>query len=53
MKRAIGAFIANWLRKPENRRKAKQTAQHVWNRFQQGRNASTAKKGHTPPRQQR
>ncbi|SPJ33485.1 hypothetical protein [Kushneria phyllosphaerae] len=52
MKRAIGAFIANWLRKPENRRKAKQTAQHVWSRFQQGRNTTT-KSGRTPPRQQR
>ncbi|WP_456269892.1 hypothetical protein M1D97_06350 [Kushneria sp. AK178] len=52
MKRAIGAFIANWLRKPENRRKAKQTAQHVWNRFQQGKNTS-AKNGRNAPRQQR
>ncbi|REC95822.1 hypothetical protein [Kushneria indalinina] len=52
MKRAIGAFIANWLRKPENRRKAKQTAQNVWNRFQQGK-GTAAKNGRNSPRQQR
>ncbi|WP_299258340.1 hypothetical protein [uncultured Kushneria sp.] len=52
MKRAIGALIANWFRKPENRRKAKQTAQQVWNRFQQNKGTAT-KNGRTPPRQQR
>ncbi|GHC17298.1 hypothetical protein GCM10010082_05510 [Kushneria pakistanensis] len=52
MKRAIGAFIANWLRKPENRRKAKQAAQHVWSRFQQGK-GTAAKNSRTPPRHQR
>ncbi|MHB0774413.1 hypothetical protein [Halomonas sp. WWR20] len=32
MKRAIGMAVANWLRKPENRQKAKRTAQKFWNK---------------------
>ncbi|GAB2796559.1 hypothetical protein GCM10027040_23810 [Halomonas shantousis] len=39
MKRAIGMAVANWLRKPENRQKAKRTAQKLWNK-RQGRKGS-------------
>lgn len=35
MRRMLGAYIANWLRKPENRAKAKRTADQLWSRFQQ------------------
>ncbi|WP_262927338.1 hypothetical protein [Phytohalomonas tamaricis] len=39
MKRAIGAMITSWLRKPENRRKAKQTAQQLWDKYQHRKNS--------------
>ncbi|HET8789756.1 MAG TPA: hypothetical protein VFM75_00965 [Modicisalibacter sp.] len=34
MKRFIGAAVANWLRKPENREKAKRTAKQFWSKYQ-------------------
>lgn len=34
MKRFLGMAAAYWLRKPENRRKAKRTAKQIWSRFQ-------------------
>lgn len=52
MKRALGALIANWFRKPENRRKAKQTAQKAWNSFQQ-RKTTASKTNRTPTRDHR
>ncbi|RKQ95725.1 hypothetical protein C7446_3240 [Kushneria sinocarnis] len=30
MKRAIGALIVRWLKKPENQRKLKRTARQLW-----------------------
>jgi hypothetical protein len=37
MKRKLGAAVAAWLRKPQNREKAKRTAQRAWQRFQNSR----------------
>ena len=34
MKRYIVAAVANWLRKPENREKAKRQARQAWNKYQ-------------------
>ncbi|MGC3874361.1 hypothetical protein ACPF7Z_13950 [Halomonas sp. GXIMD04776] len=41
MKRYIVAAVANWLRKPENREKAKQQARQVWNKYQNRKGGST------------
>lgn len=35
MKKMIGAAIANWLRKPANREKAKQSARRAYDSFQE------------------
>ncbi|WP_268249116.1 hypothetical protein [Salinicola rhizosphaerae] len=40
MKKAIGAAVANWLRKPENREKAKQTAKKAYAKYQQRKGAA-------------
>ncbi|SHE77329.1 hypothetical protein SAMN02745148_01113 [Modicisalibacter ilicicola DSM 19980] len=40
MKRYIVAAVANWLRKPENREKAKQQARQMWNKYQKRKGAS-------------
>ncbi|MEQ7870695.1 MULTISPECIES: hypothetical protein [Chromohalobacter] len=37
MKRMIGAAIANWFRKPENREKAKRTAKQMAQKYQNQR----------------
>ncbi|WP_280563999.1 MULTISPECIES: hypothetical protein [unclassified Chromohalobacter] len=41
MKRMIGAAIANWLRKPENREKAKRTAKQMADKYQDYRKKSS------------
>jgi superfamily I DNA/RNA helicase len=38
MKKMIGAAIASWLRKPENREKAKRTAKQAYDKYQQRKN---------------
>ncbi|MCK0714494.1 hypothetical protein ACFO0U_11410 [Chromohalobacter sarecensis] len=40
MKRMIGAAIANWFRKPENREKAKQTAKQMAEKYQNRKKSS-------------
>jgi len=40
MKKIIGAAIANWLRKPENREKAKRTAKQAYDKYQQRKSGS-------------
>ncbi|WP_188112423.1 hypothetical protein [Salinicola aestuarinus] len=37
MKKILGAAIANWFRKPENREKAKQTAKRAYEGVQRHR----------------
>lgn len=41
MKKVIGAAIANWLRKPENREKAKRTAKQAYDKYQQRKRNSS------------
>ncbi|MGO1343702.1 MULTISPECIES: hypothetical protein [Chromohalobacter] len=41
MKRMIGAAIANWFRKPENREKAKRTAKQMADKYQNRRKKSS------------
>lgn len=50
MKRFIGAAVANWLRKPENREKAKRTARQFWNKYQNRKAAPGSKPGNNTPR---
>ncbi|WP_204352600.1 hypothetical protein [Salinicola halophilus] len=47
MKKILGAAIANWFRKPENREKAKQTAQKAYDGFQRRRSTTNTK---APPK---
>ncbi|WP_268746152.1 hypothetical protein [Halomonas salina] len=39
MKKAIGAAIANWFRKTENREKAKRAAKQAYSQYQQRKNS--------------
>ncbi|MAM56549.1 MAG: hypothetical protein CMN25_04360 [Salinicola sp.] len=45
MKKMIGAAIANWLRKPENREKAKRTAKQAYAKYQRRKGNSTPEAG--------
>ncbi|WP_167406517.1 hypothetical protein [Salinicola acroporae] len=45
MKKMIGAAIANWLRKPENREKAKRTAKQAYDKYQRRRKNTAADTG--------
>lgn len=40
MKRTIGTFAANWLRKPQNQEKIKRGARQLWSRYQRFRSGS-------------
>lgn len=42
MKKMLGVAIANWLRKPENREKAKRTAKQAYDKYQQRKRGSTS-----------
>ncbi|WP_167369276.1 MULTISPECIES: hypothetical protein [Salinicola] len=48
MKKLIGAAIANWFRKPENREKAKQTAKQAYSKYQQRKGNSPTDNGRKP-----
>ncbi|MFC0266474.1 hypothetical protein [Kushneria aurantia] len=48
MKKLLGTWLANWLRKPQNRAKAKRTAEQVWNRYQQRKGSSKGGSGRSP-----
>lgn len=39
MKKAIGAAIANWFRKPENRAKARQAAKQAYSQYRKRKNS--------------
>ena len=39
MKKAIGAAIANWFRKPENREKARQAAKQAYGQYRKRKNS--------------
>lgn len=41
MKKIIGAAIANWFRKPENREKAKRAARQAYSKYQQRKHGSS------------
>ena len=48
MKRMLGAAVANWLRKPQNREKAKRTARQLWGKYQNRKGPPPG--GNTPTR---
>lgn len=45
MRRTIGAFAANWLRKPQNQEKVKRGARQLWSRYKRFRNGSSTQTG--------
>lgn len=48
MKKILGAAIANWFRKPENREKAKRTAKQAYDKYQQRKRGSSPDSSRKP-----